>query len=57
MRVETALQVFIDEVNGDYYAGYSVLGGEEVHVLTEADLVELPFSPQELRQNNIRIWG
>ena len=56
MRVETALSVFIDEVNNEYYDSYSVQGNEEVIILGDSDLVELPFLPHELNQYSIRVW-
>jgi hypothetical protein len=58
MKIETILQLFIEEAcDLPYYADYSVSGGEEVHALSDADLVELPFTPNELRQGYIKVWN
>lgn len=58
MKVETILQLFIEEACGvPYYAGYSLSGGETIHALMDADLIELPFTPAELRQSHIQVWS
>jgi hypothetical protein len=56
-NIEMVLQVFIDEVNDENYAEYSVQGDQEVYPLADADLVELPFTPRELEQNRIMVWA
>ena len=57
MRVDTALQVFIDETRDEYYAAYECTGGEELIELQVWDLVPLPFTPAELKQGHIKVFG
>ncbi len=50
MTVETALQVFIDEVNDEYYTDYSI-----EYTLTEEDLIEYD-KPHSNLQPIKRCW-
>ena len=56
MKIETALQVFIDEVNDEYYSEFTINNPTPEIVLTEADLILLPFLPRELTQRYIKVW-
>ena len=56
MNVETALSVFIDETNDEYYLDYTLSAQEKVFDLSDADLVELPLNPAELNQSMIKVW-
>lgn len=56
MRIETALQVFIDEVLDEYYYEYAC-SPEEIIELTDADIVLLPITPGEIKQDYIKVYS
>jgi len=56
MTVETTIEVFIDEVNDCYYSAYDVNYIPDDIELNDSDLILLPFLPQEINQQYIKVW-